>query len=276
MIPRPPDTILDVLRAAHRVVSTLLEELTDTGADERERRTRLLAAVREELEVLARSEEVTFAEVLRRGIDARAPIRRAREESEACLRALGDLDGAPAGERWSAAMAGLSASVARHIEVEERELLPVMAAELAEAEAEALAITYRAERARIEGERRAAIRRGGAGEAAAPEPRPIAETDEERRRLDAGIVAEIDARLREHPQLSSAAVEIHVVDGEVTLAGVVDDRALKYGVEEVVEAVAGVTDVYNLLSVREGGGEEEPRAAPPAPCPGRVAGVKAP
>lgn len=70
------------------------------------------------------------------------------------------------------------------------------------------------------------------------------------RRSDASIAEDIHEQLTRHPDIDPSDVEVHVLAGEVTLMGAVDDRDTKYRIEDVVEEVRGVLDVYNIIRVR--------------------------
>ena len=66
---------------------------------------------------------------------------------------------------------------------------------------------------------------------------------------DERIWEEVHERLMGHPDLDTPEVEIHVEEGEVTLAGRVDSREAKWLAEEVARTVPGVQDVHNRLKV---------------------------
>lgn len=72
------------------------------------------------------------------------------------------------------------------------------------------------------------------------------------RRSDARVREEVNERLTWHDDIDATDVEVQVQDGEVTLSGVVEDRAAKRLAEDIVEDISGVRDVHNKLKVRHG------------------------
>lgn len=71
-------------------------------------------------------------------------------------------------------------------------------------------------------------------------------------RSDERIREDICDRLTEHPAIDANEIEVEVKNGEVTLAGAVDSRAVKHLAEVIVETVSGVKDVHNQLRVSQG------------------------
>lgn len=69
------------------------------------------------------------------------------------------------------------------------------------------------------------------------------------RRSDGSIHEEICEMLTQHPEIDAGDVEVLVEDGEVTLQGAVDDRDMRWLVEDLVESVSGVSLVHNRLRV---------------------------
>ena len=61
-------------------------------------------------------------------------------------------------------------------------------------------------------------------------------------------------RLTADGQVDASEIEVSVQDGEVTLAGSVDERGMKRAAEDCVDAVAGVRQVHNRLRVGRAGG----------------------
>jgi BON domain-containing protein len=59
----------------------------------------------------------------------------------------------------------------------------------------------------------------------------------------------ISERLSDHDAIDASEIEVTVANGEVTLAGTVDDRRTKRLAEDVAESVGGVRDVHNQLKV---------------------------
>ena len=72
------------------------------------------------------------------------------------------------------------------------------------------------------------------------------------RRSDERIREEINERLTRHPDIDASDVEVQVTNGEVVLAGIVEDRPAKRLAEDIVEDIFGVADVQNNLKVRRG------------------------
>ena len=66
---------------------------------------------------------------------------------------------------------------------------------------------------------------------------------------DANVQAAIDKKLSDDPTLSSLGITATVIDGKVTLTGMVKSEALKARVEREVRAVKGVRTVDNQISV---------------------------
>lgn len=60
---------------------------------------------------------------------------------------------------------------------------------------------------------------------------------------------EIREQLTHHPNVPGGEVEVLVEGGEVTLQGTVEDRDIRWLVEDLVEAVSGVSLVHNRLRV---------------------------
>lgn len=70
---------------------------------------------------------------------------------------------------------------------------------------------------------------------------------------DIEISEKIEAALREDPNLSpyAAMIEIYTLNGEVTLAGVVDSERIKLRAEAKVRNVLGVRRVINQISTEK-------------------------
>jgi len=66
---------------------------------------------------------------------------------------------------------------------------------------------------------------------------------------DANVQAAVDKKLSDDPTLSSLGITATVIDGKVTLTGMVKSEALKARVEREVRAVKGVRTVDNQISV---------------------------
>lgn len=70
------------------------------------------------------------------------------------------------------------------------------------------------------------------------------------RRADERIREDVNDRLTDDSWLDAREIDVQVADGEVTLSGTVDSRRAKRRAEDIVERVAGVSDVQNNLRVR--------------------------
>jgi hypothetical protein len=71
-------------------------------------------------------------------------------------------------------------------------------------------------------------------------------------RSDARIAEDVNDRLTEDVWIDASAIEVSVAEGEVTLAGTVEDRRAKRRAEDVAEDVAGVKHVQNNLRYNAG------------------------
>lgn len=69
------------------------------------------------------------------------------------------------------------------------------------------------------------------------------------RRSDERIQEDICERLTEHPSIDASDIEVTVGDGDVTLTGRVESRAVKHLTEVMVETVSGVKEVHNQLRI---------------------------
>lgn len=69
------------------------------------------------------------------------------------------------------------------------------------------------------------------------------------RRSDERIHEDVCERLTEHPSIDATDVEVTVGNGDVTLVGRVESRAVKHLTEVMVETVSGVKEVHNQLRV---------------------------
>jgi hypothetical protein len=68
---------------------------------------------------------------------------------------------------------------------------------------------------------------------------------------DARIWNEVSACLTEDWYVDGTEITVSVDDGEVTLDGVVENRAEKRLAEDCADSVAGVIDVHNRLRIRQ-------------------------
>lgn len=66
-------------------------------------------------------------------------------------------------------------------------------------------------------------------------------------RSDQRIHDDVCERLAHHHDVDASDVEVIVKEGEVTLSGVIESRAMKYLAEDAVAEVLGVKDVHNRL-----------------------------
>ncbi len=74
-------------------------------------------------------------------------------------------------------------------------------------------------------------------------------------RTDERIHEEICEVLRQNDEIDVSDVEVLVMDGEVTLTGMVESRQARHVIEDVVESVRGVEQVFNHLRVQRAGGQ---------------------
>jgi hypothetical protein len=66
---------------------------------------------------------------------------------------------------------------------------------------------------------------------------------------DAGVQAAIDKKIADDPTLSQLGITATVIDGKVTLLGVVKTDALKKQVEQSIQRIKGVKTIDNQISV---------------------------
>jgi osmotically-inducible protein OsmY len=69
------------------------------------------------------------------------------------------------------------------------------------------------------------------------------------RRTDERIHEDVCERLTEHPSIDASDIEVNVNEGDVTLTGRVESRAVKHLTEVMVETVSGVKEIHNQLRV---------------------------
>lgn len=69
------------------------------------------------------------------------------------------------------------------------------------------------------------------------------------RRSDGRIHEDVCERLTDHPAIDATDIDVTVKDGDVTLSGRVESRAVKHLAETMVETVSGVKEVHNQLRV---------------------------
>lgn len=76
------------------------------------------------------------------------------------------------------------------------------------------------------------------------------------RRDDRRIYEEVCDRLTDARDIDASEIEVEVKDGEVTLRGMVPDRAMRRGAELLAESVGGVTFVQNDLRTLPRGAQD--------------------
>ncbi|HZZ94089.1 MAG TPA: BON domain-containing protein [Usitatibacter sp.] len=69
---------------------------------------------------------------------------------------------------------------------------------------------------------------------------------------DFGITASIKADLVKDPDLSALKIDVDTHDGVVTLNGLANDEAGRQRAERMAQAVKGVREVHNYLTVKRG------------------------
>jgi len=74
-------------------------------------------------------------------------------------------------------------------------------------------------------------------------------------RSDERIREDVCERLTQHPEIDASEIDIQVSNGEVTLAGAVEDRHQKRLAEDITENVSGIREVNNQLRVSKGLGQ---------------------
>jgi osmotically-inducible protein OsmY len=70
------------------------------------------------------------------------------------------------------------------------------------------------------------------------------------KRGDERIWEDINDRLTDDPYVDASDIEVSVSNGEVTLSGTVDSRAVRRRAEDIAEEVSGVTHVQNNMRVQ--------------------------
>jgi hypothetical protein len=100
--------------------------------------------------------------------------------------------------------------------------------------------------------------RGGAGPHAGRGPRGYQRSDER-------IREDVCDALCEHGYVDASDIEVTVLNGEVTLIGIVRERPEKRMAEDAVEQVSGVREVHNQLRVSPGGSAQRPQESPGDP-----------
>jgi hypothetical protein len=83
-------------------------------------------------------------------------------------------------------------------------------------------------------------------------------------RSDERIREDVCERLSEHHYIDASQIRVEVIDGVVTLEGMVDDRWQKYQTEDLVDATSGVKDIQNRLNVSRASQQSAQWTAQPA------------
>lgn len=81
-------------------------------------------------------------------------------------------------------------------------------------------------------------------------------------RADERNQEDVCERLTKHPAIDASEIEVSVRQGEVTLSGSVESRAIKHLAETMAETVSGVKDIHNQLRVTRG--QQSGRHQPPS------------
>ena len=107
---------------------------------------------------------------------------------------------------------------------------------------------------------------GGSERSAASESGPHAGRGPRNyQRSDDRIREDICDVLCDHGYIDASEIEITVLNGEVTLIGVVPDRPQKRMAEDAAEQVSGVREVHNQLRVSQGGTGQDSQGRPGDP-----------
>ena len=69
---------------------------------------------------------------------------------------------------------------------------------------------------------------------------------------DSDLQRAVEAELRCHPDVDDTDIVVNVTDGVVTLSGYARNLFHKYGAEDAVKRVAGVTAVANDIDLHRG------------------------
>lgn len=70
------------------------------------------------------------------------------------------------------------------------------------------------------------------------------------RRPDSSILDEVCERITRHGFVDGSEIDVQVHHGEVILSGMVENRAMKRLVEDIIEDISGVIDIHNRLTLR--------------------------
>jgi hypothetical protein len=84
-------------------------------------------------------------------------------------------------------------------------------------------------------------------------------------RADERIREDVCDALCEHGYVDASDIEVTVLNGEVTLIGIVRERPQKRMAEDAAEQISGVREVHNQLRVTPGGAEQDREGRPGDP-----------
>lgn len=70
------------------------------------------------------------------------------------------------------------------------------------------------------------------------------------KRSDQRILEDVGEMLTRHGEIDASDVELSVNEGVVSLSGTVEHRRIKRLIEDLIDHIAGVTDVQNQLKIR--------------------------
>jgi osmotically-inducible protein OsmY len=70
------------------------------------------------------------------------------------------------------------------------------------------------------------------------------------KRSDERIQDDICDRLMQDGRVDASDVEVKVSNGEVTLTGTIESRAIKHQIENMIDAVSGVQEIHNQLRIK--------------------------
>lgn len=146
-------TIYAALKADHRKVQSLLEELVELGTGDEKRRSPLIESIRSELIPHARAEEAVFYNSIRAVATGKRIIAHGYQEhveAETLLRALQVADFMDLG--WKATAKKLKQTLEHHISEEEGEIFSAAKKLFSEQEAEVIGQTFEAMKPKIKTE----------------------------------------------------------------------------------------------------------------------------
>ena len=114
-----------LLKADHKKVSGIFEQLEPTTERAEKTRTELFAKLREELDIHTRIEEAIFYPAIKRAAETRDIVLEGFEEHHVIKVLLRELEAMPVDtEQWAAKLKVLKENVEHHVEEEESEMFP--------------------------------------------------------------------------------------------------------------------------------------------------------